>query len=164
MGQWIASLGPWGWFCHLTFRDAGILEKTAHHHFMRWIRGINEELYGRRYREQGLGVTFARATEHHQSGRIHYHVLISKEVQRLRRLTYKDYWEYGFPRYRTVQTPSGSRTEISTDGGNGFARIRDYDRRKAGLAENYLVKYIAKERDLFLYRPKGRPDRYQSSK
>jgi hypothetical protein len=160
MADLIRSLGPWGWFCLLTFRWNPI-EKTAHHHFMRWIRGINEELYGLRFREKRLGVTFVRATERQRSGRIHYHVLISKEVSRLRRLSYKDYWEYGFPKKKLTST---GHVEISTDGGNGFARIHEYDPRKAGLAENYLVKYMTKERDIFIYRPLCRPDMKKSSK
>jgi hypothetical protein len=163
MADFIRAHGPWGWLCHLTF-GYNILEITAHHHFMRWIRAIDEAIYGRRFREMGLGVTFARATEHQRNGRIHYHVLISEEVRQLRRLTYKDCWEYGFPRYCTVQTPLGHQTEISVNGGNGFARIYDYDRRKSGLAERYLTKYITKERDLFFYRPVGRPDRNKPSK
>jgi len=156
----VRSHGPWGWFCLLTFRT-NVLEKTAHHRFMRWIRGINEELYGRRYREQGLGVRFARATEYHQNGRIHYHVLISQEVRRLRRLSYKDYWEYGFPRRKEV---AAGLSEISVEPGNGFARIRDYDIRKAGLAEKYLLKYVTKERDIFVYRPLRHPETEKSSK
>jgi hypothetical protein len=160
MADHICTLGPWGWFCLLTFRW-NPLEKTAHHHFMRWIRAINEELYGRRFREKGLGVTFVRATERQQNGRIHYHVLISKEVSRLRRLSYKDYWEYGFPKKTFIDD---THFEITTDGGNGFARIRPFDSRKAGLAEKYLVKYMTKERDIFVYRPPGHPDTEKSSK
>jgi hypothetical protein len=146
--DFIQAHGPWGWLCHLTF-SYDILEITAHHHFMRWIRGINEEIYGRRFREKGLGVTFARATEHQRNGRIHYHVLISEEVHRLpgkSRLRYKDYWEYGFPQ-------RFNPTRLYGAGGNGFARIINFDRRKAGLAERYLVKYLTKERDIFLCQP-----------
>jgi hypothetical protein len=160
MADYICTLGPWGWFCLLTFRW-NPLEKTAHHHFMRWIRGINEELYGRYFREKKLGVTFVRATERQQNGRIHYHVLISEEVKRLRRLSYKDYWEYGFPKKKMI---SPGRFEISTDGGNGYARIRQYDAGKAGFAEKYLVKYMTKERDIFVYRPLCHPDTKKSSK
>lgn len=161
MADYIHALGPWGWFCLLTFRW-NILEKTAHHRFMRWIRGINEELYGRRYREKGLGVTFVRATEHHRNGRIHYHVLISEEVRRLRRLSYKDYWEYGFTKKRSISEIQSF--EVSVEPGNGFARIHSYDPHKAGFAEKYLVKYMTKERDIFVYRPAGHPDTKKSSK
>jgi hypothetical protein len=160
VADFIRSHGPWGWLCHLTF-NRDVLEKTAHHHFMRWIRSMNEELFGRYFREKQLGVTFARATEHQQNGRIHYHVLISEEVRRLRRLSYKDYWEHGFP--KRSRTSSGF-IELSIDPGNGFARVYDYNLRKAGLAEKYLVKYLTKERDIFLYRPLGHPDRRKSSK
>jgi hypothetical protein len=100
-------------------------------------------------------------------------VLTSEETGRLRRLTYKDYWEYGIPVVRKYMPPADLPAnnryagkvfpEISTTGGNGFARIFPFDARRAGKAERYLVKYMTKERDVFLYRPLGHPDRIKSS-
>jgi hypothetical protein len=98
--------------------------------------------------------------ERQRSGRIHYHALVDK-VEGLRRLTWMDYWEQGFPRpvQRAIMTKSGrvlTEVDVPPDG-CGFARIYPY--RSTGGAAHYLTKYLLKGGVIDLYLPTGTPDR-----
>jgi hypothetical protein len=136
----IQSLCPWDWYFTLTFHDA-VHPEQADKRFYRWVRGINIERYGKRFREKHLSVPWVRATEYQKRGVLHYHGLMGGGVSRLRRLTWMDYWEKGFP-LRSEQKSSYRGPTQLFSGGNGFARILPYNPRKG--ARYYLSKYLLK--------------------
>lgn len=113
----------WHWFCTLTFkpkhegRGGGVHPERAGKAFGLLVNAINEDLYGRRWRElrraQG-GLVWANGTEFHKDGRIHFHSLVSCPQLDLnlvqRRLTWMDWWrldERGGDRfgYARIETP-----------------------------------------------------------
>lgn len=126
--EWIASLDDWEWYCHYTFREP-VHPEQADKRYLRYIRDINRNIYGRRYREHGLGVPWVRGLEWQQRDVIHFHGLIGGGVSVLRRLTYMDKWNEE----------------------NGFARILPYDKKLGALY--YMVKYVLKGGEIDIYIP-----------
>jgi len=134
--DFISQFEPFELYSTFTFREE-IHPEQADRRFKRFIRHINEELFGRRYREKGKGVYYVRALELQRRGVLHFHALIGGErVRRLRRLTLMDKW------YED----------------NGIARIERYDKRKG--ATSYLSKYVFKGGEIELHVPPYMKERF----
>ena len=61
--NFIKRYEPFTWYVTLTFKEPKHPE-SADKAFFRWIRHINECLYGRRYREKKKGVTCVKCMEY----------------------------------------------------------------------------------------------------
>jgi hypothetical protein len=118
--QFIEMLGPWDWFCNLTFRES-VHPEQADKRYRRWLRAINRERYGRRCDTRGQGVWWVRALEKQKRDVIHFHALLGGVGTSLRRLFHMDEW----------------------DRENGYARIYAYDPLRG--ERYYCAKYVAKE-------------------
>jgi len=138
-GQFIGKFEPYYWYSTLTFKNE-VTQGRAEKQFKRWIRFINECLYGRRYRNKGTGVSWVKAIELQRRGVLHFHVLIGGDVWRLRRFTFMDLWREG------GYSSTGKRFQA-----NGFAKIEKYNR-KLG-ARHYLSKYVIKGGELDIFIP-----------
>jgi len=138
--KFIEGFEPWYWYITLTFKDE-VSQGRAEKQFGRFVRLINESLYGRHYRNRELGVSWVKAIERQRRGVIHFHALVGGEVWKLRRFTYMDLWrEGGF-------FSNGKRFQA-----NGFAKIEKYNS-KLG-ARYYLSKYVLKGGELDIFIPK----------
>jgi len=134
--NFIKSFEPFQWYATLTFKEPRHPE-ACNKAFYRWIRNINQCLYGRRYRENKKGVTWIKAIEYQRREVIHFHCLVgSPELYKLKRLEFMKVWE----------TDCINTNEII----NGFARIYRYDHSRGAI--NYCSKYVLKggEVDLFI--------------
>ncbi len=54
--EFIEKFEPFSWYLTLTFREK-IHPEQANRRYMRFVRRLNEAIYGKRYREKGKGVT-----------------------------------------------------------------------------------------------------------
>jgi len=79
--NFIKGYEPFNWYVTLTFREPKHPE-SADKAFFRWIRHINECLYGRRYREKKKGVTWIKCMEYQKRDVIHFHCLIGEILWR----------------------------------------------------------------------------------
>ncbi len=68
--EFIKRFEPYEWYVTLTFKEPKHPE-AADKAFIRWIRYINECLYGRRYRERKKGVTYVKCMEYQKRDVIH---------------------------------------------------------------------------------------------
>jgi len=123
------SLGRYEWFATFTFSTNPHPEQAERRYF-RFVREINETLYGRRFRERGKGVFHIRATERQKRGAVHFHSLMGGGVSVLNPKKWQEIW-------RTLEV------------GNGFSRIYPYDPRRGALS--YLQKYVAKGGELDIF-------------
>jgi len=134
--NFIKTYEPFQWYVTLTFKEPRHPE-ACNKAFYRWIRHINQCLYGRRYREKQKGVTWIKAIEYQKREVIHFHCLVgSPELYKLKRLEFMKVWEADC---RNTQ-------ELV----NGYARITKYDHSRGAI--NYCSKYVLKggELDLFI--------------
>lgn len=103
----LLSRQPWHWFATLTFkpkhegRAGGVHPEKGDKAFRLLVSSINRDLYGPRWhKKRHGGLVWARGTELHKDGRIHFHGLIScverdlNEVER--RLSWMDWWAKDF--------------------------------------------------------------------
>jgi len=91
--NFIRTYEPFQWYVTLTFKEPRHPE-ACNKAFYRWIRHINQCLYGRRYREKQKGVTWIKAIEYQKREVIHFHCLIgSPELYKLKRLEFMKVWE-----------------------------------------------------------------------
>jgi len=133
--NFIKRYEPFTWYVTLTFRDPKHPE-SADKAFFRWIRHINESLYGRRYREKKKGVTYIKCMEYQKRDVIHFHCLIGDpHLYKLKRLDFMKAWEYDC--YRSKELV------------NGFARIFKYDAARGAV--NYCSKYVLKDGEIDPY-------------
>lgn len=127
--SWIYFLNkyPWVWFVTLTFHE-DLHPEQADKRYFRYVRAINELIYGKRYFKKGLGIIHTKAIEYQKRGVIHFHCLMGFGVEKLNNFDCMDLW---------------------LKQGNGFARIYPYTKERA---EWYVSKYVAKggEIDLVL--------------
>jgi len=137
--KFIERFEPYYWYATLTFKNE-VTQGRAERQFKRFIRLINESLYGRRYRNKGTGVSWVKAIERQRRGVIHFHALVGGEVWRLRRFTFMDLWREG------ASFGNGKRFQA-----NGFAKIEKYEP-KLG-ARHYLSKYVTKGGELDIFVP-----------
>lgn len=130
--EYIDKFGPFSWYLTLTFREE-VHPEQADKRYRRFVRNVNEALYGKRYRKKGKGITYVRAQEWQKRGVLHFHALMT-DTWKLRRLSWMDLWGKD----------------------NGFARIECYDS-KLG-ARWYLGKYVTKSGEIDIYLPPCRMD------
>lgn len=115
----------WSWYGHFTFRDSKPdaigLRKFVHPEsalkvWDGFIHQLNKEIYGNRYyKKKGIGVTWARGTEFQNRGAIHYHAIIGKVPDTVRRMEYVDLWNRmaGFSRIYAYQHGKGAEGYLS---------------------------------------------------
>lgn len=120
---------PAEWFCHFTFAD-NVHPEQGDRRFRRFLRVVNEAVFGRRFRERGQGTWAIRATEYQARGVLHYHAIMGGGVRQLRRHSYRDEWERE---------------------GGGFCRIFPYDREQGAV--RYVTKYAVKGGEIDLFVP-----------
>jgi len=132
--SWIGFIGrfePFELYATLTFVE-DIHPEQADRRYKRFIRSINESLYGRRYRERGKSIYWVRALEFQRRQVIHFHALLGGGVYKLHRLRTMQLWE--------------------SEKGNGMARIEKYNPTLG--ARHYLSNYVSKRKggeiDLFI--------------
>lgn len=129
--EFVSRFEPFELYCTLTFIEDTHPEQ-AERRFKRFIRKINESLYGRRYREKRKSIYYVRAIELQRRGVIHFHALLGGGVYKLHRLRTMKLWE--------------------SEKGNGMARIEKYNPTLG--ARTYLSKYVSKgkggELDIFI--------------
>jgi hypothetical protein len=116
----------WNWYGHFTFRDREVdltgIKRLVHPEsaVKIWdycIHRLNKEIFGNRYyKRKKDSVIWARATEFQIRGAIHFHSLIGRVPDSVRRMDYVDFW------YKIA----------------GYARIYKYESGKG--AESYLSK------------------------
>lgn len=110
----------WSWFTTNTFRNE-IHPEAASKTWDLWVHQLNRKIFGSRYwKRPSDGVIWARGQEYQRRGVIHFHALIGRVPQAVRRLDWMDTWD-----------------ELA-----GFARIEAYD--PARGARYYLGKYVLK--------------------
>ncbi len=133
--EFIKRYEPFTWYVTLTFKEPKHPE-SADKAFFRWIRHINESLYGRRYREIKKGVTYIKCMEYQKRDVIHFHCLIGDpHLYKLKRLDYMKAWEYGCHHSKEMV--------------NGFARIVQYNATRGAV--NYCSKYVLKGGEIDIY-------------
>jgi len=140
--EFIEGFEPYHWYVTLTFKNA-VTNTRANKQFHRYMRRINEALFGKRFREKGLGLPYVNARERQLRGNPHFHTLIGGDVWRLRRLSYMDLWEKGEGRKFNA---------------NGFARIWPYDKEQG--AKVYVSKYILKGGEIDINIPPSMYEKY----
>jgi len=138
--KFITRFLPYYWFVTLTFKD-DIPNSTANRIVARYMRNINEDLYGRRFRNKGLGLPYILARERQKRGTPHFHLLVGGDCWKLLRKKYKQLWE-------------GWNGETFTR--YGMARIEKYNRKKG--ARMYVAKYVMKGGEIDVNIP---PCRYE---
>jgi len=122
---------PYDIFVTLTFKE-GVHPEQATKRYYRFIRKINERLFGRNYRRRGKGVVWIRALEWQRRGVLHFHSIIGNGAWRLLRIGVTELWE------------NDKKYKLSRNGDNGKAWVERYDSVKDGA--QYLAKYLTKER------------------
>lgn len=132
---------PFDWFVTHTFYKTHPSPKTAWKLYNRWIRVLNEEIYGRRYREAGTGIIHVTSMEYQKRDCIHFHALIKGVPSHISRIKYSKVWENI---NLFVDTPERAIT--------GNSRIYAYDPERN--AKGYLSKYVCKGVELQYYIPK----------
>jgi len=126
--EFIERFEPYHWYCTLTFKN-NVSNARANKQFSRYIRRINEILFGKRYRDKGLGLPYVNARERQNRGTPHFHTLIGGDVYKLKRLSYMDLWYKGEGRKFNA---------------NGFARILPFDSLQGETIRAYISKYVVK--------------------
>lgn len=116
-GGWkglIKRYEPYEWFATLTFRDE-IHPEQANKHYMRFIRIMNEDRFGKRYREKGLGTYYFRTTEYQTRGAIHFHCLMGGGLDDLSISTYTAIWRvyYGLAKIEPYVPSMGAAAYLS---------------------------------------------------
>jgi len=125
--KWLNEL-PWDMYHTLTFKDRTAPEQ-AEKEFHRYVRRINERLYGKRYRKKGTAINWARALEYQKRGVIHFHCLTNGTMP----VKYSDLRHL----WNTVSDNTG------------FSYIEKYDPGKGATA--YLSKYVVKDGDIDVF-------------
>ena len=133
--EFIKRYEPYTWYVTLTFAEPKHPE-SADKGFLRWIRHINESLYGRRFREREKGVTYFKCMEYQKRDVIHFHCLIGDpNLYKLKRLDFMKAWERGC---------HGTNEVV-----NGYARIDKYNASRGAV--NYCSKYVLKGGEIDVY-------------
>lgn len=159
------------WFCTFTFNvkvtPHGKLEpQYTDGLFRRWFRLINEENFGRRFREKGVGLHCFRALEYHLTGVIHYHALIgglpryhtlTDDDKRAVRMAAERLWCNlpGLPTLPYYALKKGQAKETLHYGKvTGWCSIFPF--KPGNGAKQYLTKYVTKGGDIEAFIPLSR--------
>lgn len=129
---------PFHWYGTLTFQEQ-IHPDKAIRRFLKFIRKINEELYGKGYRKRNLSVSWVYVIENQKRKVIHFHFLIGGDVWKLNKFKYMRLWETNFKLNQN-------------DSINGYSRIYDYNPDLG--AKYYLTKSIKYKSEIDFYFPK----------
>jgi hypothetical protein len=94
----------WHWFTTLTFRPdrggraGGMHPEAADKAFRFFVSSINRELYGAKWSKgTRRGIMWARGSEFHKDGRLHFHAVLASGVDDLSRLASRyDWHEFWF--------------------------------------------------------------------
>jgi len=133
--NFIKRYEPFTWYVTLTFKEPRHPE-AADKAFFRWIRYINESLYGRRYREKKKGVTYIKCMEYQKRDCIHFHCLIGDpNLYKLKRFDFIEAWKSDCHRSKELV--------------NGYATIFKYDATRGAV--NYCSKYVLKGGEIDIY-------------
>jgi len=133
--NFIKRFEPFYLYVTLTFKDPKHPE-SADKAFFRWIRYINECLYGRRYREKKKGVTWIKCMEYQKRDVIHFHCLIGDP-----HLDKSMIWDF----MKAWETDCHRSKELV----NGYARIYEYNAARGAV--NYCSKYVLKGGEIDIY-------------
>jgi hypothetical protein len=91
--------------------------EQANKRFNRWVRHLNEECFGKHYRNKGQGVSWTRGTEMQNREVIHYHALMGGGIGDARRLSYVDLWHdeigFGTARVYKYEPTRGARRYVA---------------------------------------------------
>ncbi|MCK4321181.1 hypothetical protein KAX08_01525 [candidate division WOR-3 bacterium] len=74
--KWLLHIRDWQYFVVLTFEDS-IHPEQAEKYYRRWIRKINEEVYGKRYRRHHKSITWVRGIDYQRRNVLHFNALFS---------------------------------------------------------------------------------------
>jgi len=136
--EFASKFEPFDLYLTLTFKEE-IHPEQASKRYHRFIRKVNESLWGRRYREQGRGIYWIRALEWQKRGVLHFHCLIGGGAWKLLRIGVTNLWE------------NDKKYKTSMYGENGKAWVERYNPLLG--AKNYLAKYISKGGELDIFIP-----------
>jgi len=125
--EWLDTF-TWDQYHTLTFKEDTHPEQ-AEKEFRRYMRKINETIYGKRYRRRGDGVSWTCAMERQRRGVVHFHCLTNGTAK----LKFRDLYEL----WRRVSKNTG------------FAKIESYEPGKG--ATGYLSKYVSKGGEVDIY-------------
>ena len=101
--------------------------------YRKWVRKLNERIYGKRYRKKHVGLIHCWVLEKQKRGAYHIHSLVRGIPPWYNRVNNAKGWESQHPN-------------------NGNAYIQQYDPNLG--ARGYLIKYLIKESDLNIEIPK----------
>jgi len=134
---WASWLDTFKWETYLTLTfKSDTAPEQAGKEYGRYIRFINETIFGKRYRRKGNGISWVSAIEHQRRGVIHFHCLMDGTAKL---------------RYDVLH---GLWKKVSDN--TGFSWIESY---KPGVgATGYLSKYVTKGGELDIYINKGHQD------
>jgi len=115
----LLARGNWHQFWTLMFtpyrangRTGGMHPEAADKAFRYFVHRINTEVYGRRWSKvDHYGLQWARGTEFHKDGRLHFHVVVSAPTNDLNKLMsryeWHEFWFKEFGRNR-LERPTSS--------------------------------------------------------
>jgi len=121
--RFIEKFSPYDLYVTLTFEQDTHPEQ-ADRRYKRFVRKINQSLFGRRYREQEKGIYWVRALELQRRQVIHFHALLGGGAFKLNRIAMTELWK--------------------SEKGNGHTWIERFDPLKG--ATRYLSKYVGKSK------------------
>lgn len=133
--QFIRKLEPLDWFATFTFREP-VHPEQANRRYRRFIRTLNENRFGKRFQEKGLGVYHINALEWQKREVLHFHSLIGGGLQDLDRFYWMELWNRD----------------------NGFSRIYPY---QPDGAPGYVSKYVVKGGEIDIYLPPWKTQQVQ---
>lgn len=140
------TLGPFDWFMHLTFANPDISLVEARNRFNRYAIRINEDLFGRRYREDKKGVSYACVTEKQKARRaIHFHCVMGGGVDKLDPKIYERLWR----NFKAKPCRAGKRVPTLYE--NGMALIEPFMPELNGI--RYMLKQIEYGDEIEFYSP-----------
>lgn len=119
----VLSREPWHWFCTLTFNPkhhaklGGVGYEKADKAYRYFIRCINESLYGNRWMSRAPhgGIVWARGTEFHKNGRVHFHALLAapdRDLNSVSRYQWHEWWYREFGRNQ-IEMPA-SQVDVNS--------------------------------------------------
>ena len=90
--EYLDSFNPWSWYGHFSFRGTPHPE-TASKTFDLFVHKLNRQIFGcRYYKHPEKGVTWARASEYQKRGAVHFHAILGRIPEDVRRFQYMDLW------------------------------------------------------------------------
>lgn len=124
--KFLSQITKFDQFLTLTFKDP-VGEELSDKQFSKWLRQVNILLFGKRFRENKLGLTAIKGIEKQMRGAIHFHVLLSGVPKHLDSPSMRDslcvVWENCHPN-------------------NGFANCQTV--KNSMSVAKYISKYVSK--------------------